>query len=145
MAKKTPTQLHHNLLRHEGFSLLINSFHGVLVILLFLTLLLLLIIGLTGYQANFIQLGLDQLFEAPSHHLSLYIHYATWSFHLGAVMVAVLISINWCSHAKTSRPGRQDAIFVSTTMFSLLIILSILLLVSCCKYHWFSTNTGRHN
>ena len=135
----------HNLLRHEDFSLLINSFHGVLVILLFLTLLLLFIIGLTGYQANFIQLGLDQLFEAPSHHLSLYIHYATWSFHLGAVVVAVLISINWCSHAKTSRPGRQDDIFVSTTTFSLLLILFILLLVSCCKYHWFSTNAGRHN
>ena len=88
---------HHNLLRHEGLSSLVNSFPGVLVILLYLISLLLFVIGLTGYQANFIQLGLDQLFEAPSHYLSLYIHYATWSFHLGAVVVAVLILMNGCS------------------------------------------------
>ena len=44
---------HHNLLSHDGTSLLINSFPGVLVIPLFLTSLLVFIIGLTGYQANF--------------------------------------------------------------------------------------------
>ena len=60
-------------------------------------------------------------------------------------MVAVLISMNWCSHWETSNPGREDTIFVSTIIFSLLIIVFLLLLVSCCKYHWFSTNTGRHN
>ena len=32
------------------------------------------IIGLVGYQANYIQLGLDQLFEAPSQYLGLFIH-----------------------------------------------------------------------
>ena len=132
-------QSHNNLLRHEGFSLLINSFPGVLMILLFLTSLLLFVIGLTGYQANFIQFGLDQLFEAPSHHLSLYIHYATWSFHLGAVVVAVLISMIWCNHI------RHNNIFITICLSILLVILFILLLISCCKYHWFSTNTGRHN
>ena len=136
---------HHDMLRHEGLSSLVYSFPGVLVMLLYLIALLLFVIGLTGYQANFIQLGLDQLFEAPSHHLSLFIHYATWSFHLGAVVVSVLILTDWCSRWKTSRPGREDAIFISTTAFSLLIIVFILLLVSCCKYHWFSTNAGRHN
>ena len=60
-------------------------------------------------------------------------------------MVAVLILMNWCSDWKISPPGRQDTIFITTTTFCLLIILFTLLLVSCCKYHWFSTNTGRHN
>ena len=135
----------HSLLGHESLSSLINSFPGILMMLLFLISLLLFVIGLTGYQANYIQLGLDQLFEARSHHLSLYIHYATWSFHLGAVVVAVLTLMTWCSYWKASNTGREDTIFESTTMFSLLIILFTLLLVSCCKYHWFSTNTGRHN
>ena len=35
------------------------------------------IIGLAGFQANYVQLGLDQLFEAPSKYLALFIHYAT--------------------------------------------------------------------
>ena len=127
---------HHKLLEYKGLSLLVNSFPGVL---LFLTSLLLFVIGMTGYQANFIQLGLDQLFEAPSHHLTLYIHYATWSFHLGAVVVAVLISINWCNHIMHTN------IFIAINLSILLLILFLVLLVSCCKYHWFSTNTGRHN
>ena len=44
----------------------------VIVILAIISLLAF-IIGLAGYQANFIQLGLDQLFEAPSHYLVLFI------------------------------------------------------------------------
>ena len=40
------------------------------------------IIGLAGYQANFIQLGLDQQFEAPSRNLVLFIHYAIMGFSI---------------------------------------------------------------
>ena len=127
-------------LNHKGISLLINSFPGVLVILSFLTSLLVFVIGLMGYQANFIQLGLDQLYEAPSHHLSLFIHYATWSFHVGALVVTALITLRWCVHIK-----RQDTTFVTIAMLFLLVVLFVLLLVSCCKYRWFSTNTGHHN
>ena len=131
---------HYDLTKHQRISLLVTSFPGVLVILLVLISLLVFVVGLTGYQANFIQLGLDQLFEAPSHHLSLFIHYATWSFHVGAVVVSVFISLRLCVHIK-----RQDALFVTTAIFSLLMILFILLLVGYCKYHWFSTNIGHYN
>ena len=37
-------------------------------------------IGLAGYQANFIQLGLDQLITAPSEDLALFIHRALWAY-----------------------------------------------------------------
>ena len=126
-----------DLLKSRDISLLVSSFPGVLVTLLLLASLLAFVIGLTGYQANFIQLGLDQLFEAPSHHLSLFIHYATWSFNIEMTMVTVLNTLNWCVHKKS--------IFITTTMLSYLVILLILLLVSCCKYCWFSTNTGHPN
>ena len=43
---------------------------GVLVTLTFI----LIVISLSCYQANIIQLGLDQLLEAPSEKLGLYIH-----------------------------------------------------------------------
>ena len=48
------------------------------------------IVGLAGYQANFIQLGLDQLFEAPSQYLVLFIHYAIWGFQSGSVSFVVI-------------------------------------------------------
>ena len=40
-----------------------------IIVILAIISLLAFIIGLAGYQANFIQLGLDQLFEAPSQYL----------------------------------------------------------------------------
>ena len=58
---------------------------GILVIILDLISLFTFIVGLAGYQANFIQLGLDQLFEAPSPCLGLFIHYAIWAFSLGSL------------------------------------------------------------
>ena len=58
---------------------------GLVVIILFFISLFAFIIGLVGYQANFIQLGLDQLFEAPSQYLALFIHYATWAFNIGSL------------------------------------------------------------
>ena len=131
----------YDLLKYKGISSLITSFPGVMVLLLFTLSLVAFVIGLTGYQANFIQLGLDQLFEAPSHHLSLFIHYATWSFHVGAVVISVLVSLNWCVHVKE----QHTTFIIIATLFSLLMILFILLLVGYCKYRWFSTNTGHYN
>ena len=52
------------------------------------------IIGLAGYQANMIQLRLDQLFEAPSQYLSLFILYTVWAFKLGSLpLIASLLSL----------------------------------------------------
>ena len=56
-----------------------------MVVILAVLSLLTFIIGMVGYQANFIQLGLDKLFEAPSQYLGLFVHYATWAFHLGSL------------------------------------------------------------
>ena len=38
------------------------------------------VIGLIGYQSNFIQFGLNQLLDAPSHYLGFYVHYTMWAF-----------------------------------------------------------------
>lgn len=48
------------------------------------------VVGLAGYQANFFQLGLDQLFEAPSPYLGLFIHYASWAFNSGTLLILTL-------------------------------------------------------
>ena len=48
-----------------------SRFPGALVLILGLLSTIFFFIGLAGYQANFIQLGLDQLFEARSQHLGL--------------------------------------------------------------------------
>ena len=72
------------------------------VILAFLSLFAF-IIGLAGYQANFIQLGLDQLFEAPSRYLVLFIHYAIWAFQSGLLSLMFTFFFMQCSHHRSSR------------------------------------------
>ena len=51
------------------------------------------VVGLAGYQADIIQLGLDQLFEAPSQYLGLLIHYAFWALNSGMLLVLILTVI----------------------------------------------------
>ena len=82
------------------------------------------IIGLVGYQANYIQLGLDQLFEAPSQYLGLFIHYAI---------------------ALCSRNVELNKSLVLT--FAILFVLSMaaLLLISCVKHKWFHIEPGYQN
>ena len=45
------------------------------------------VIGIAGFDANFIQFGLDQLLEAPSHHQALFVHWAKWCYDLMSVLI----------------------------------------------------------
>ena len=66
-----------------------SMFIGILLFLLLFAF----IIGLAGYEENFIQFGLDQqlLFEAPSHYLILFIRYAIWAFQSGSLSLMFTI------------------------------------------------------
>ena len=121
-----------------------HSFHdlghnqGIFVVILALISTSALVIGLAGYQANFIQLGLDQLFEAPSQYLGLFIHYATWAFHSGSRLPLTILSVSLCPHLK-----KPMTVVLLTIPVMVTIILTISLLVSCWKRRWFYSEPGR--
>ena len=46
-------------------------------------------LGIVAFQANFIQLGLDQLMDAPSISLSIFVHAAAWANVLGICIMGV--------------------------------------------------------
>ena len=98
------------------------------------------VVGLTGYQANFIQLGLDQLFEAPSNNLGLFIHYAVWAFKCIGSLVFIIVLILYCI------PIRQTAVeLVICMLVACVLIFVLLLLVSCWKRKWFHSEPGQTN
>ena len=105
---------------------------GIVLSILAITSLFLFMLGMMGYQANFIQLGLDQLFEARSHFLSLFIHYAVWIFHLGGMPVAIVLLFEVC--IKTGDRATA-AYFTIPSIFILCLI--VLQCISCLKYNWF--------
>ena len=53
-------------------------------------------LGITTYRANFIQFSLDQLMEAPSEHLSLFIHWIMWADSLASAGIIPLTATLLC-------------------------------------------------
>ena len=115
---------------------------GVFILILLLLAFFLFSVGVIGYQANFIQFGLDQLLEAPSAYLGLFAHYAIWAFNISYLLVIAAIDIMlYCS-----TPGyNMNKILRVTVPLLLATAASILLFVSCWKHHWFYKEPGQHN
>ena len=111
---------------------------SVSIILLAFLALLTFIFGLAGYQANFIQLGLDQLFEAPSQYLVLFIHYAMWAFQSGSVSFITIFFLMLCLH-------ESNKTLALTSIISYIVLMVALLLISCLKRQWFHIEHRCHN
>ena len=91
-------------------------------------------------QANFIQLGLDQLFEAPSRYLILFIHYAVWAFQSGSVSFLFTGYFMQCSYH-----GSKNKIIALAVILLINILMIVLLLIGCLKRKWFHIEPGRQN
>ena len=128
-----------NSIGYYNYSSLLHN-EGIFVCLTALASLVLFIVGLAGYQTNFVQFGLDQLFEAPSHYLGLFVHYAMWTFHLGSMPLIVTIPLLWCDHLKRTAPQ-----VLLTVPFILAFLLIILHTISRWKCNWFYGEPGWPN
>ena len=112
---------------------------GILVLILLISTAILFSVGMIGYQANFIQFGLDQLMEAPSQYLGLFVHYATWASCISYLMVSVVTDVQLRSSTQHVR------LILLTALFLLATAALILLFVGCFKHHWFYREPGQNN
>lgn len=110
------------------------------VILLLLTTLsfLLFFIGHAGYQANLIPFGLDQLLEAPSASLALFIHWIIWADSLGMLIIQVLFGGLMCKYRS------EYFIYLSCSLI-LILTACFLLIVICLRRHCFFSELVHHN
>ena len=100
------------------------------------------IVGLAGYQANYIQLGLDQLLEAPSEYLGLFTHWAVWSFSLTSSFIIALTTMIKCTPLKQLLTLSRETLPVP---FLLAVMLVALLFIGYWKRHWFYFEPGQYN
>ena len=96
--------------------------------------------GLAAYQANFIQLGLDQLVEKPSKYLSLFVHWAIWIDVVGTAIVALSFGFMGCTHVQNS-----TKVTVLVTPCLILFSFPFILVLSCWKHRWFIAVPAQHN
>ena len=100
-------------------------------------------LAIAGYCANYIQFGLDQLLEAPSHHQALYVHWAKWYFDLASTVVVVLFTFMPNTYHHPSFVYFRSILFAAFLTFVMIFI--VLCVFSYCKRHWFYTDFGHHN
>lgn len=100
---------------------------------------LLFIVGLSGFQANFIQLGLDQLHESPSEYLGLFVHWAMWAGFISAPAFHIYFAAYGCTQSKQLLLG-----LFSLPSVCFLVILFVVVF-SYKKRHWFYIEPGQHN
>ena len=123
---------------HANYHTILQN-QGILAVILMILSLLTFVVGVAGYQANFIQLGLDQLFEAPSHYLGLFIHYAIWAFNCGTVLVFIS-PIVYCSEIRD-----KHRILIPAIQTVITIIFITLLWISFWKRRVFHSEPGHQN
>ena len=96
------------------------------------------VLGVAGYQANFVQFGLDQLLEAPSVSLALFIHLIVWAFSLGTFAVQVLNAFFICKYPSNASSSLQCWFVLIMSAF----VFFALLCLNCCTFY---TEPGHHN
>ena len=101
------------------------------------------LIGIAGYQANYIQLGLEQLLEARSVHLGMFVHWANWSYHALATVVILLYSVALC-YARQYQFA-MDSLSLYFPPIVHLLAFFIVLCLSCYKRRWFDPELRRRN
>ena len=100
---------------------------------------LLIFVGFSGYRSNYIQLGLDQLQDAPSYSLGLFIHAVQWFMIIGETLLQLIVS--WCTCQFEISVIR---LLVSLPLLLVLMLL-VLILVGWRKHKWFHSEPAQHN
>ena len=116
--------VHHSVLGPLSFTLLGIAF------VVFVT-------GLAGYQANFIQFGLDQLLEVPSTSLALFIHWVIWADSLGTLVTQVFFAVLLCKL-------ESKHVYVPLCVWAILLMLFFFLITLCFRRRWFYIEPGQY-
>ena len=101
----------------------------------------LLMFGISGFFANVIQFGLDQLHDSPAEDQSLFIHWYMWSYYVAQlIMRIVLSSFSQSVHTYDLGYATLELILVSAAL-----TLLTSLCISRCNKHWFLIQPSRVN
>ena len=100
------------------------------------------ITGLSAYQANIIQLGLDQLLDVPSEYLGLFLHWLEIFIEIGFFFPRLILAFyqNECDEHHTE----LDYTLLALPFIFVVLVLSFLL-HGYWKRQWFYTEPGQRN
>ena len=103
---------------------------------------LLYFLSLSTYLANFIQFGLDQLLEAPSTTLAIFIHLIMWVDNLGNFLIQVAYAAVLCTY---QHHDISAIIFGTVHVIVLTFSLFIIAMIFCVRRSWFYSQPCGYN
>lgn len=106
--------------------LIVESIGGSFTILMFM-------LGFSGFQANILQFGLDQMLDASSEKLSLFLHWFVWTEHVGELLAQLLSTLSLCSFIGQGIVRKIIGFFV--VLF--LLASTVHLIMAYWKRQWF--------
>ncbi len=98
--------------------------------------------GLSGFYSNTIQLGLDQLQDAPSNILGIFLHWTVWMGSLGKCIVHFLVVLATCPEHNTKIWLKNISYYICGVYF---MALSVLLIINCFTKSWFVATEVQYN
>ena len=98
---------------------------------------LLIFSSLAAFNANVIQFGLDQLHDAPTEDLILFIHWFVWTRFVGLILSRIPMGIREQDIVWEVGPG--------AILLSIIPFLGVTLCVQAYKRHWFVIDAGSRN
>ena len=90
---------------------------------------ILFILGFTGFQANVVQFGLDQLLDAPSEQLSVFLHWFVWTNFVGKALLKLMVTLAPCAKIVPKIGGYSP--------FAFFMVIMLTMTLSCYKRGWF--------
>ena len=88
-------------------------------------------LGIGGFQSNVVQFGLDQLPDASSEELSLFLHWFVWTENVGELLPRLFSTASLCR-----RLGTEN--IIGYFIFPYLALSTGCLVLACCKRRWFN-------
>ena len=114
-------------------TILLKQFQGVFILSVVVTALGLLLVmaGIAGFKANMIQLGLDQLRDAPSEDQTLFIHWYMWTVYTCTGFIKVVTGlVNSGIHLPVVAATALTAVAATAYLFASLSVAQV-------KKKWF--------
>ena len=108
------------------------------IVIIFISILLT-FIGFAEYQANFIQLGLDQQIAAPSEDLALFVRWAMWAHYVGCTVIIVVTQPYICDNVN----NMTQTVIGLVPLFSAVFFM-VALIFTCFKHRWFNSHIVRY-
>ena len=92
---------------------------------------MLFVLGIGVFQSNAVQFGLDQLLDASSEELSLFLHWFVWTEHIGELIPRLSIAASFCRRRDTNNNiGYSGLLYLALSTVGLTLV--------CCKRRWFN-------